>query len=414
VERVVVTGLGAVSPCGLDVAETWSSICAGQSGAGPITTFSTEGWKVRIAAEVKGFDPTGIFGRRDARRMDRFTQFGVAAAEQAIRDAGLETSVPLGERVAVYVGSGIGGIHEIEKGSIDVHLRGPKAVSPFFVIKCLANLTAGHISIRYGILGPCLSVSTACAVGNHSIGEAWRLLAMRGADVVIAGGCEAPITPVSIAGFSVMRALSKRNDDPRRASRPFDTARDGFLMGEGAGILVMETLTHARARGAKIYAEVVGYASTSDAHHITAPSPGHAGAVRCMRAALATAGIAPQDVDYINAHGTSTPQNDINEALAIREVFGDAAAAIHVSSTKASTGHLLGAAGGLEAVLTVKALQEGIVPPTATLETVDPDIDVLGLQLPSEALSAPLGVAISNAFGFGGTNATLVFRRWEE
>lgn len=413
-ERVVVTGLGAISPCGLDVAQTWAAIVAGQSGAGPITAFSTEGWKVRVAAEVKGFDPVETFGRRDARRMDRFTQFGVAAAEEAIQDAGLAASAPLGERAAVYVGSGIGGIHEIEKGSIDVHQSGPRAVSPFFVTKCLSNLTAGHISIRFGIQGPCLSVSTACAVGNHSIGEAWRLLATRGADVVIAGGCEAPITPVSIAGFSVMRALSKNNDDPTRASRPFDGARDGFLMGEGAGILVMETLSHACARSATIYAEVIGYASTSDAHHITAPSPGHAGAVRCMRAALATAGLSPQDVDYINAHGTSTPQNDINEALAIREVFGEAAAGLYVSSTKASTGHLLGAAGGLEAVLTVKALQNGIVPPTATLETIDPDIDALGLQLPSEATPAPLGVAISNAFGFGGTNATLVFRRWEE
>ncbi|MFT4977623.1 MAG: 3-oxoacyl-[acyl-carrier-protein] synthase II, partial [Myxococcota bacterium] len=372
-----------------------------------------EGWRVTIAAEVKDFDPSTLLGHRAARRMDRFTQLGVVAAHEALVDAGLDLEQPLGDRAAVYVGSGIGGIQEIEKGSIAVHERGPRAVSPFFVTKCLANLTAGHISIRYGVRGPSLSVTTACAVGNHSIGEAWRLLLTDGADLVIAGGCEAPITPVSIAGFSVMRALSKNNDDPENASRPFDVDRDGFVMGEGAGILILETLEHAQARGARIYAELLGYASTSDAHHITAPAPGHAGAVRCMQAALSAAKLTPADVDYVNAHGTSTPQNDVNEAMAIRTVFGDTAENLYVSSTKSMTGHLLGAAGGLEAVLTVKALQDGIVPPNATLRNIDPDIAAQGLNLPSKAVKAPLSVALSNAFGFGGTNATLIFRRWE-
>lgn len=411
-ERVVVTGLGAISPCGLDVASTWSAICNGQSGVGPITLFDASAGRVRIAAEINQFDVGAYFDRREARRMDRFTQFGVIAAKEALEDAGFDLTVPLGERAAVYVGSGIGGIREIEEGSIAVKERGPRGVSPFFVTKCLANLTAGHISIRYGVQGPSLSVTTACAVGNHSIGEAWRLLAMGGADVVIAGGCEAPITPVSIAGFSVMRALSRRNDDPTRASRPFDAGRDGFVMGEGAGILILETLRHARERGAHIYAEVVGYASTSDAHHITAPAPGHGGAVRCMKNALQAANLEPGDVDYINAHGTSTPQNDINEAQAIHTVFGPDLSDVVVSSTKSMTGHLLGAAGGLEAVLSVKALKEGIIPPTSTLETVDPGIEALGLRLPSTAQKADIDVALSNAFGFGGTNATLIFRRW--
>jgi len=413
VERVVVTGLGAISPCGNDVPTNWTAIRDGHSGVGRITRFETEGWKVQIAAEVNDFDANEILGRRQARRMDRFTQLGVVAAHEALLDAGLDLSEPLGDRAGIYVGSGIGGIQEIEKGSIAVHENGPKAVSPFFITKCLANLTAGHLSIRYGARGPILSVTTACAVGNHSIGEAWRLLATGGADLVIAGGCEAPITPVSIAGFSVMRALSKNNGDPQNASRPFDVDRDGFVMGEGAGVLVLESLSHARARGARIYAEVLGYASTSDAHHITAPAPGHAGAVRCMREALRVAGLRPDQVDYINAHGTSTPQNDVNEAQAIKTVFGDHASTVAVSSTKGVTGHLLGAAGGLEAVATIKALEQQVVPPTATLRTVDPDIAALGLLLPNTAMEAPLRVALSNAFGFGGTNATLIFRRWE-
>ena len=341
--------------------------------------------------------------------MDLFTQYGVVATHEALLDAGLEPEVRLGERAGVYVGSGIGGINEIEKGAIAVHERGPRAVNAFFIPKSLANLTGGHIAIRHGAMGPSLCVSTACAVGNHSIGEAWRTIATGGADIIIAGGAEAAITPLSIAGFSVMRALSKQNDAPLTASRPFDVDRDGFVMGEGAGILILEDLDTALARGARIYAEIIGYYNTTDAHHITAPPPGHAGAARCMAGALSTAGLAPEDVDYINAHGTSTPQNDVNEAEAIHTVFGDHGRKVAVSSTKSMTGHLLGAAGGLEAVLSVLALHHGVIPPNATLQNQDPDID---LYLPREATRADIQVALSNAFGFGGANATLIFRRW--
>ncbi|MFT5679721.1 MAG: 3-oxoacyl-[acyl-carrier-protein] synthase II [Myxococcota bacterium] len=407
--RVVVTGLGAVSPCGLTHNSNWAAITAGQSGTGLITRFDTEGWRVRIAAEVKGFDPETCISRREVRRMDLFTQYGMVAAHEAICDAGLDPDARLGEQAGVYVGSGIGGINEIEQGAIAVHERGPRAVSAFFIPKSLSNLTGGNIAIRYGAMGPSLCISTACAVGNHSIGEAWRTIAMGGADLIIAGGAEAPITPLSIAGFSVMRALSRNHDEPEAASRPFDADRDGFVMGEGAGILIMEDLETAQARGARIYAEIIGYHNTTDAHHITAPPPGHAGAARCMTGALRSAGLGPESVDYINAHGTSTPQNDVHEATAIHTVFGEHASRIAVSSTKSMTGHLLGAAGGLEAVLSVLALHHGIVPPNATLRTKDPDID---LNLPTSAYKADIQVALSNAFGFGGANATLIFRRW--
>jgi 3-oxoacyl-[acyl-carrier-protein] synthase II len=407
--RVVVTGLGAISPCGLNVESNWAAITAGQPGTGLITRFDTEGWRVRIAAEVKNFDPSVSINRREQRRMDLFTQYGMVAAHEAICDAGLDPDVRLGEQAGVYVGSGIGGINEIEQGAIAVEARGPRAVSAFFIPKSLSNLTGGHIAIRFGAMGPSLCISTACAVGNHSIGEAWRTIATGGADLIIAGGAEAPITPLSIAGFSVMRALSRKNDAPLTASRPFDVARDGLVMGEGAGILILEDLETARARGARIYAEVIGYHNTTDAHHITAPPPGHAGAARCMQGALRSAGIHPDQVDYINAHGTSTPQNDVHEAAAIHTVFGERASSIAVSSTKSMTGHLLGAAGGLEAVLSVLALHHGLIPPNATLESQDPDID---LDLPRTARAADIQVALSNAFGFGGANATLIFRRW--
>ena len=406
--RVVVTGLGVVSPCGKDVATTWDAVVAGRSGVGRISRFCTDGWRVQIAAEVNDL-PTGVIDAREARRMDRFTQFAMMAAHEAMLDAGLDTQRPLGPRAGVYVGSGIGGLNEIEQGAIAVHNDGPRAVGPFFIPKSLTNLAAGHISIRYGASGPSLCVSTACAAGNHSIGEAWRLIRSGGADVVLAGGAEAPITPLSVAGFSVMRALSVRNDDPPTACRPFDIDRDGFVMGEGSGVLVLESLDHALSRDAHIHAEIVGYALTSDAYHITAPPPGHAGAARCMQAALDSARVKPADIDYINAHGTSTGHNDLQEARAIRAVFGSHTDKMPVSSTKSMMGHLLGAAGGLEAVCTVKALTEGIVPPTATLTRVDPEIE---LKLPTTAHSAQLELALSNAFGFGGTNATLVFRRW--
>ncbi len=408
--RVVVTGLGAVSPCGLTHESNWAAISAGRSGTGFITRFDTEGWRVRIAAEVKDFDPTISIDRREVRRMDLFTQYGMVAAHEAIFDAGLDPDTPLGERAGVYVGSGIGGINEIEQGAIAVHQDGPRAVNAFFIPKSLSNLTGGHIGIRYGAMGPSLCISTACAVGNHSIGEAWRTIATGGADIIIAGGAEAPITPLAIAGFSVMRALSRNHDHPELASCPFDANRDGFVMGEGAGILILEDLDTARARGARIYAEIIGYHNTTDAYHITAPPPGHTGAARCMVGALRSAGIGPESVDYINAHGTSTPQNDVHEAAAIHTVFGEHTPNVAVSSTKSMTGHLLGAAGGLEAVLSVLALHHGVIPPNATLRTPDPEID---LNLPTAAIKADIQVALSNAFGFGGANATLIFRRWD-
>ncbi len=413
--RVVVTGLGAVSPCGVGAGASWTAAVEGRSGIGPLTRFDASDWGVRIAGQADDFDPDTVMDRREQRRHDRFSQLAMAAALEAAAHAGFADGFghddALAERAGVYVGSGIGGIGEIEGGSVDVHERGPRRVSPFFIPRSLGNLATGQIAMRLQARGPSLCVSTACATGNHSIGEAFRAIRLGDADVVLAGGAEAPITPVSVAGFLVMRALSKHNDDPAAASRPFDRDRDGFVMGEGAGVVVLESLEHAKARGADILAEVTGYALTTDAHHITAPPPGHLGAQRCMRLALRSAGLAPEDVDYINAHGTSTPVNDPAEVEAVKAVFGDHARSLLMSSTKGVTGHLLGAAGGLEAVLTVKALQHGIAPPTATLETPDPACDLD--HVAGTARETPLRVALSNAFGFGGTNAVLVFRRFD-
>ncbi len=409
--RVVVTGLGALSPVGNDVSSSWEALVAGRSGIGLITRFDATDWPVRIAGELKGWDPGLTLDRKTLKRLDLFIQYAMAAAHEAVLDAGLDLSAPLGDDAGVYVGSGIGGVGEINDGALLLARDGFKGLSPFFIPKALTNLAAGQIAMRYGARGPSLCISTACATGNHCLGEAWRVLRTGEAGLVIAGGSEAALTPLGLAGFMVMRALSKRNDDPATASRPFDVDRDGFVMGEGAGIVVLETEAHARARGARIYAELVGYALTNDAHHITAPSPGGAGAARCMQLALRSAGLAPESVDYINAHGTSTDANDVTETEAIKAVFGAHAYKLMVSSTKSMTGHLLGAAGGLEAVITAKALQTGIVPPTATLQNPDPQCDLD--YVPRVARQAPIGVAMSNAFGFGGTNSTLVFRRWE-
>jgi len=410
--RVVVTGLGAVSPCGADADSTWDGVVAGRSGVGPLTAFDASDWAVRIAAQADAFDPAAVLDRRQIRRHDRFSQFAMAACLEAARHAGFADGFGhdehLSERAGVYLGSGIGGIGEIESGSVALRERGPKGLSAFFIPRSLGNLASGQVAIALQARGPSLNVSTACATGNHSIGEAARAIRAGDADVILAGGAEAPITPVSLAGFMVMRALSKHNEDPGLASRPFDAARDGFVMGEGAGVVVLEEYEHARARGADILAELVGYGLTTDAHHITAPAPGHAGAVRCMRLALANGQVAPDEVDYINAHGTSTPVNDPAEVAAIKTVFGDHARSLMVSSTKSVTGHLLGAAGGLEAVLTVRAMREGLVPPTATLRNPDPACDLD--HVPGEAREARVRVAVSNAFGFGGTNAVLVFR----
>lgn len=410
--RVVVTGLGAVSPCGNDARTSWDNVVAGRSGVGPLTAFDASDWAVRIAAQADTFDPGTVLDRRQVRRHDRFSQFAMAACLEAARDAGFPDGFghdeALSERAGVYLGSGIGGIGEIEAGSVALRDQGPRGLSAFFIPRSLGNLASGQVAIALTARGPSLNVSTACATGNHSIGEAARAIRAGDADIILAGGAEAPITPVSLAGFMVMRALSKHNGDPASASRPFDAARDGFVMGEGAGVVVLEELEHARARGARILAELVGYASTTDAHHITAPAAGHAGAARCMRLALKSARMNPEDVDYINAHGTSTPVNDPAEVAAIKAVFGDHARALMVSSTKSVTGHLLGAAGGLEAVLTVRAMREGLVPPTATLRDPDPACDLD--HVPGHAREARIRAAVSNAFGFGGTNAVLVFR----
>lgn len=409
--RVVVTGLGAVSPCGLDAASSWEAACAGRSGIGPITRFDASDLPVRIGGEVEGFDPDRHVPPRAQKRYDLYSLFALAAATEAVRDAGFPDDVVLGDRAGVYIGSGIGGISTIEAQGRDLVEHGLRRVSPFFIPRALTNLAAGHVAIQFQARGPSLAVSTACATGNHSIGEGWRVIRDGTADLVIAGGAEAPICRLGIAGFAVMRALSRRNDDPATASRPFDADRDGFVMSEGAGVVVLEALDHAQARGARILAEVIGYGLTNDAHHITAPVEGHAGAVRCMQQALASAGLQPQDVHYVNAHGTSTPHNDQHESAAVRTVFGGHADRLPVSSTKGVTGHLLGAAGGLEAVFTVQALVHGLLPPTANLQQPGDGCDLD--YVPTTARQADVAVALSNAFGFGGTNASIILRRFD-
>ena len=410
--RVVVTGLGTINPCGNSTETTWSAVTEGRSGIDLITAFDPTEWPVQIAGEVLGFDPAEALGRRAAKRMDRFMQFAVVASKEALADAGLEVGEDgLGDRTGIYVGSGIGGIAELVDGAEGMVERGYKGLSPFFIPRVLTNLAAGHIAMEVGARGPSLCVSTACATGNHSIGEA--LHAIRGgmADVILAGGAEAAVLPIGIGGFMVMKALSKQNDDPQGASRPFDQDRSGFVMGEGAGVVVLEELEHAKQRGARIYCEVLGYGLTNDAFHITQPPPGHAGAVRCMRAALADAQVEPETVDYINAHGTSTDANDRNESIGIREVFGAHADALMVSSSKSMSGHLLGAAGGLEAVVTAKAIHHGVVPPTINHHTPGEGCDLD--YVPNAARDVQVDVAVSNSFGFGGTNAVLVFRRFD-
>ncbi len=409
--RVVVTGLGAVTPCGNDVPSTWSAMVEGRSGVTTVTRFDASGFPVRIAAEVKGFDAEGRLDRKLAKRLDLFAQYAVAATDEACAMAGISPTEQGDPRVGVYVGSGIGGLQEIVLGSTLFNAEGYRGLSPFFIPRALTNLAGGHIAIRYGAEGPSLCVATACATGNHSIGEAWRAIRMDDADVVIAGGSEAAITPVGLAGFMVMKALSKRNDDPTTASRPFDAQRDGFVMGEGAGIVVLESMEHALGRGAHILAEMTGYGLSNDANHETQPSPGGKGAIRCMAMALRSGGTRLDEIDYVNAHGTSTPQNDSTETQAIKTFFGDYAAKLAVSSTKSVTGHMLGAAGGVEAVACVRALETGILPPTAHLRNPDPACDLD--YVPGVARATHPRVVLSNSFGFGGTNASLVFKKWE-
>lgn len=408
--RVVVTGMGMVSPLGLDVKSTWQAILEGKSGVGYITHFDAKDYPVKIAAEVKGFDPTKYIEPKEVKKMDRFIHFAIAATQMALEDAGLKITPENSERIGVVIGSGMGGLPTIEHYHKILLEKGWKRVSPFFIPMVIVNLAAGQISIKYGIKGPNLAVTTACATGNHSIGEAFRMIQYGDADVMIAGGTEAVITPMAIAGFAIMRALSTRNDEPEKASRPFDINRDGFVMGEGAGIIILEELEHALKRGAKIYAELVGYGMSADAYHITAPAPQGEGGARCMKMALLDAGIAPEEVDYINAHGTGTKQGDELETQAIKTVFGEHAYKLCVSSTKSMTGHLLGAAGGVEAIFTVLSIYEDIVPPTINLDNPDPECDLD--YVPYKPKKMQVRCAMTNSFGFGGTNASLVFKKF--
>ncbi|GBD09247.1 3-oxoacyl-[acyl-carrier-protein] synthase 2 [Candidatus Thermoflexus japonica] len=410
--RVVITGMGAITPLGNDVETFWRNVVAGRSGVGPITLFDASPLKTRIAAEVRDFDPEAWFGRKEARRMDRYAQFALAATQQALQDARLEPAHVDRERVGVILGTGIGGLGALVQGVETLMTRGPDRISPFMVPMMLADTAPGLIAIAYGFRGPNMAVVTACASGTNAIGEAMHLIRRGDADVVIAGGAEAAILPISVAAFNVMGAISTRNEEPERASRPFDRTRDGFVMGEGAGILVLERLEHAQARGARIYAEVVGYGASADAYHITAPLENGEGAALAMRRALADAGLSPREVDYINAHGTSTPLNDKSETQAIKAVFGEAAYDVPISSTKSMIGHLLGAAGAVEAIVCIRAITDGIIPPTINYEHPDPECDLD--YVPNVARRKPVRVAMSNSFGFGGHNACVIFRRYED
>ena len=408
--RVVVTGLGAVTPLGIGVEKTWKALCAGESGIGRITRFDPTGYDAQIAGEVKGFDPTRFIEKKDIKKMDAFIQYAVAASQMAVDDAALKVAPEEATRVGVYIGSGIGGLGSIEHYHTVLKEKGPGRVSPFFIPMTIINLASGQVAIRIGAKGPNSCAVTACATGNHCIGDAFRLIQHGDADVMVAGGAEAAITPLGVAGFAAAKALSFRNDEPTRASRPFDKDRDGFVLGEGAGVVVLEELEHARRRGVRIYAEVIGYGMNSDAYHITAPPEEGEGAVRCMELALKDAGIAKDQIGYINAHGTSTMADAI-ETRAIKQVFGQQAYKIPVSSTKSMTGHLLGAAGGIEAVFSILALHHGLLPPTINLENPDPACDLD--YVPNKARAVPIKTALSNSFGFGGVNACLIFRRLE-
>ncbi len=406
--RVVVTGLGCISPVGNDVDSAWAGILAAKSGIARITRFDASAFPAQIAGEVKDFDVTRFLSGKEARRYDTFIHYGLVATMQAVKDAGLEGFAGDLERVGVCVGSGIGGLPMIEETQKAYTEGGLRKISPFFVPGSIINMISGLVSIQYGYKGPNLATVSACSTANHSIGEASRLIEYGDADVMLAGGAESTVSPLGIGGFCASRALSTRNDDPATASRPWDVGRDGFVLGEGAGILVLEELEHARARGARIYCELAGYGMSADAHHITAPPEDGDGGRRSMVNAMKNAGLNLTDVDYINAHGTSTPLGDIAECMGVKRAFGDHAAKLAVSSTKSMTGHLLGAAGGIEAVFTVLALRDQVAPPTANLTDVDPNCDLD--FVPLQARSMKIGAALSNSFGFGGTNATLAFR----
>ncbi|MEX1316889.1 MAG: beta-ketoacyl-ACP synthase II [Synechococcaceae cyanobacterium] len=408
-QRVVVTGLGALTPIGNDVSSYWEGLSSGRNGVAGITLFDASRHACRFAAEVKNFDPRGWLEPKEAKRWDRFCQFGVVAAKQAVADAGLSITDANRQRVGTAIGSGVGGLLMMETQAHVLNDRGPDRVSPFCVPMMIPNMATGLTAIALGAQGPSSAVSTACAAGSNAIGDAYRLIQLGLADVMVCGGAESAITPLGVAGFASAKALSFRNDDPATASRPFDAERNGFVIGEGAGVLVLESLDHARARGARILAEVVGYGMTCDAHHITAPAPGGAGGAQAMRLALKDAGLEAEAVDYVNAHGTSTQANDSNETSAIKSALGEHAYRIPVSSTKSMTGHLLGGSGGIEAVASILAMEHGVVPPTINYSNPDPacDLDVV----PNQAREAKLDVVLSNSFGFGGHNVCLAFRR---
>ncbi len=409
--RVVITGLGVVSPVGSSVEKFWENLTAGKSGIGRITKFNPEGFPVQIAGEVKDFDPLEYFDRKEVRRTDPFIQFAVGAAVQAVKSAGLEDADIDKTRAGVLIGSGIGGLTTIEQQLKILWEKGPRRVSPFCVPMEIINIASGLVSIRFGYKGPNLSVVTACATGTHAIGEAYRTIQYGDADVMVAGGAESCITPLAVAGFAAAKALSTRNGEPEKASRPFEKNRDGFVMGEGAGVVVLEELEHAKRRGANILAEVVGYGTSGDAYHMTAPAPEGEGAARAMENSIKDAGIKPEDIDYINAHGTSTKFNDLFETMAIKKVFGEHAYKVKISSIKSMIGHLLGAAGGVEVVSSVMTLQTGVIPPTINYEEPDPECDLD--YTPNEAVKSDVRYVLKNSFGFGGTNACLVLKRFE-
>ncbi|MCT7359757.1 beta-ketoacyl-ACP synthase II [Thalassolituus pacificus] len=408
--RVVITGLGSVNPLGLNVADTWRAVCAGVSGIGLIEHFDTEGYATRIGGAVKDFDVTCVMSEKDARKMDLFLQYAMVAAEQAITDAGFPETLNR-DRVGVAVGSGIGGITTIEQNYQQLQNSGPRRVSPFLVPAAVINMASGNIAIRHKLRGPNFAITTACTTGTHNIGYAARTIAYGDADVMIAGGSEMASSPLGVAGFAAARAMSTRNDEPQKASRPWDKDRDGFVLGDGAAVLVLESLEHAQARGATIYAELSGLGMSDDAHHITSPPENGEGARMAMANAINDAGLQPQDIDYINAHGTSTLVGDIAETQAIKDLFGSHAAQVAVSSTKSMTGHLLGAAGALEALITVLAVRDGIAPPTINLDNPADGCDLD--YVPHKARNMPIRAAISNSFGFGGTNGSLLFRRYD-
>ncbi len=410
--RVVVTGVGLVCGCGIGTEDVWASLLAGKSGIGPITHFDTTGFDCRIAGEVKGFDPLNWVDKKELKKMGRFIQLALAATDFAVRMAGLEIGPDVAEKAGVYIGSGIGGFDVIEREHSKYLQGGPGKISPFFIPAAIVNLASGNVSIRYGAKGPNSATATACSASAHAVGDAFKIIQRCDAEVMIAGGSEAAITPMGVGGFAAMRALSTHNDEPERASRPFDAQRDGFIVGEGSGMLILESLEFAQRRGAKILAEIVGYGMSGDAHHITQPAEHGNGGYRVSLAALKDARITPADIGYVNAHGTSTPIGDAIETEALKRVFGERAKKVPISSTKSMTGHLLGGAGGLEAGVSVLALRDQILPPTINQENPDPACDLD--YIPNKARKAEVRYALSNSFGFGGTNASLIFKHWEE